>query len=196
MIIRLMGTWIVASAVVLLAGCSNSEMMNTWKSPDAVGAPFKKVLVVGVAKRPEVRKMYEDDFVKQLKAAGVEGVSSYGLIPDIAKATRDDVKRAAGKSGADAVLVTRLVKFDKQTYTPPTNVRAEIYLGTNDEFTPSSESVTTVTVILENQLYQTAGEHKAWSGTTKSFDPNDNLARSISDLSALIVKTLTAQKLI
>jgi hypothetical protein len=197
MSMRLMAASIVVSAIGLLSGCSTSELMNSAKSPEFNRAPFKKVMVIGVAKRPEVRRMYEDDFVQKLKAAGVEGVTSYGLIPDLEKATRDDVKRVAGQTGVDAVLVTRLVKFDSKTYTFPSNERAKMLYGTDwsGTYTPAQDYVAE-TVVIESQLFDAASAKAVWSGTTQSFDPNQNLNRSVSDLAGLIAKALAAQKLI
>ena len=199
MSMRLMATWVAVSAFGLLSGCSNSELTKSWKSPAFNRAPFKKVMILGVAKRPEVRRMYEDAFVSQLKAKGVEGVASYTLIPDLGKVNRDDVKRVAIEAGADAVLVTRLVKFDSQTYAASDDdERVEMYLGLDapGTYTPSQQGYAVETVVLQNQLFDGQSAQPVWSGTTQSFDPKENLEQTVCDLATLIVRTLARQKLI
>ena len=39
-------------------------------------------MVIGVSKQPSIRRTFEDEFVTQLKVAGVEAVPSYLYIPE------------------------------------------------------------------------------------------------------------------
>jgi len=57
-----------------LAACASTSLVNQWKSPDHVGPAVRKVLVVGVTKQASVRRVFEDEFTAQLRAAGVEAI--------------------------------------------------------------------------------------------------------------------------
>lgn len=197
MIARLAAACVAALAIGLFSGCSGSELMSSAKSPSFDGVPFKKVMIVGMAKRPEVRRMYEDAFVQQLKAAGVDGVASYSLIPDVAKANKDSVAQAAKKAGVEAVLVTRLVEYASKTYVFPADPRMELYIGTDlpDTHTPTEDYVSR-TLVLESRLFGAPDAKAVWTGTTQTLDPGAHLRRSVTDLSALIVKALVKDKLI
>src|ERR1700741_2603563 len=72
----------LASMAFLVAACASTTLSNSWSNPDYKGPPLKKVMVVGVSNQPALRRTFEDEFVKELKAAGVDAVASYNFIPE------------------------------------------------------------------------------------------------------------------
>src|SRR6185436_1827283 len=91
-----------------MAACASTTLTHSWESPDYKGPALKKLMVVGVSKQSGMRRSFEDGFVKQLKAAGVDAVPSYTLIPEDAQATETQLSQAVKQAGADGALVTRL----------------------------------------------------------------------------------------
>jgi len=71
----------LALVLLTVVGCQSTTLKNSWRDPDYKGPPLKKIMVVGVSKQAATRRIYEDQFVAQLKAAGVDGVQSYLFIP-------------------------------------------------------------------------------------------------------------------
>jgi hypothetical protein len=200
MIARLTAVGILAPVFALFAGCSTSELQSSWKSPSFARAPFTKVMVIGLAKRPEIRKMYEDTFAQQLQAAGKQCVTSYALLPDVEKITREAVVQAVKQSGADAVLITRLAKTEQITFSSGTAESSELvheYYQTAwpNTYTPKDDNVINA-VVLESKLFDAASAKVVWSGVTQSLDPQARVQQSVGELVALIVKKLAAAKML
>lgn len=119
------GRALLLVAALLIGACASTSLVNQWKSPEFSGPPLRKVLVVGVTNQPSVRRVFEDEFAAALRVAGVQAVQSYTVIGQDGQAEQSVLEQAVGKAGADAVLVTRLVRREQQTqvtqgtYPPP-----------------------------------------------------------------------------
>ena len=75
-------------------------------------------MVIGVSKQPSIRRSFEDEFVTQLKAAGVDAVPSYLYISEDGQV--ESRLQAAGKqANADAVIITRLVRGSEKDSSDP-----------------------------------------------------------------------------
>ena len=61
--------------VVLLSGCSSTQIKSVWKDPSYLGRP-QRVMVIGVFKEPITRRIVEDEFTLQLKTKGLDAISS------------------------------------------------------------------------------------------------------------------------
>lgn len=104
-------------AAGLFAACTTASIENTWKSPEAPAAVYRKLLVVGVANDVNVRRTFENIFVETLRKQGVAAVASYTLLPDIKKADRTSLQEVALQAGTDAVIITRgLSKSERANY--------------------------------------------------------------------------------
>jgi hypothetical protein len=103
---------------LLVSSCATTTLTAVWKDPGVHGT-IRKVVVVGTFRTSAIRNIFEDDFVKQLRAKGVDAVASYTLIPLDELPDRDLVMSKAKEAGADAILVTRLMgKRTVSTYVP------------------------------------------------------------------------------
>ena len=109
----------VAVALGLAACAASTKIVNEWVSPDYTSPRFRKIMVIGVSKQPSIRRTFEDEFVKQLKATGVEAVPSYLYIPEDGQVDEGRLQAAVKQAGADAVIVTRLVRVEKKTEVSP-----------------------------------------------------------------------------
>jgi hypothetical protein len=72
--------YMVFSGVFIIA-CAGTKLTHTWVDETRHGKPVSDILVIGVTYKKENRQSFEDKFVAQLKAAGVEAVSSSDVIP-------------------------------------------------------------------------------------------------------------------
>jgi hypothetical protein len=107
----------LATAVVvgLLTGCASTTLQSTWVDPAFTGGPFKKVFVMGLARNVTARRVFEDIMVAKLQAAGVQAVPAYRFIPGDSAVPEPSFDAAVAKSGADAVMMTRLLGIETQT---------------------------------------------------------------------------------
>lgn len=76
-------------------------------------------MVIGVTKQAGIRRTFEDEFVAQLKAAGVNAIPSYLYIPQDGPVGEAVLKQALKETGADALMITRLVRVQKKTEIAP-----------------------------------------------------------------------------
>ena len=194
---------ILAPATVLtLAACASTELVNQWSNPAYTSPSFKKVMVIGVTKQAVIRRTFEDEFVAQLKAAGVNAIPSYLYIPQDGPVGEAVLKQALKETGADAMIITRLVRVQQKTeiapgYYPPDPAMAVHPLYTtawNDYYEPPivyrSEIYT-----CETSLYDTLKNRVVWSGTAQTTTPG-NLNQEIKDYAGVMISALKDKNLI
>jgi hypothetical protein len=194
---------ILAPATVLtLAACASTELVNQWSNPAYTSPSFKKVMVIGVTKQAGIRRTFEDEFVAQLKAAGVNATPSYLYIPQDGPVGEAVLKQALKEAAADAMIITRLVRVQQKTeiapgYYPPDPAMAVHPLYTtawNDYYEPpivyQSEVYTS-----ETSLYDTVKNRVVWSGTAQTTTPG-NLNQEIKDYAGVMISALKDKNLI
>ena len=104
-------------AVVLtgwaLAACSaTNPVINEWRNPAYSSANFKRILVSAPGFATSVRRNLEDEFVTQLRPAGIDALPSYSTLPD-ERPDEASIKQVAQKLGADAALVVRPIQVER-----------------------------------------------------------------------------------
>ena len=88
--------------------CTSTAVTGSWKNPDYSGTP-RQVYIVGVSKQVTGRRIFEDEFRRQLQAYGVTGIASYKDLADPQNATKEAIAERVRKSGADSVLMARMI---------------------------------------------------------------------------------------
>jgi hypothetical protein len=183
-------------SLALIAGCASVSLEESWKSPDYKGTGFKKVMVLGMARRPEVRKMFEDDLVKQLKDCGIEAVPSYVNLKEAWPMDRAAVSKAVKECGADSVLVTGLLRHDGLTQPA---VRqgdvAEHVTQSAGRIEDPAPAYKYSMVELESHLFDVANKRVVWAARTKNTAPRD-LNTDVQDFARIIAKDLKDKGLI
>lgn len=190
---------IAVFAFLLLLSCSTTQTTNTWVDQSYRGSPVSNVFVIAVTKDGNLRRSFENKFVQQLKATGVQAVSSAAEMPLDQKAKKEAVLAIVEKLGADSVLVTHLVSMqEKEVSTPSatsTRSRPDDYHGgtyydavaqaygtsAGDQYNP-----TRVKVRLESKLYDVKTEKPIWSSQSKTIDPQSTMALFDSAIAAFI----------
>jgi hypothetical protein len=193
---------VAAATALTLAACASTELINQWSNPAYTSPSFKKIMVIGVTKQAGIRRTFEDEFVAQLKAAGVSAIPSYLYIPQDGPVGEAVLKQALKEAGADAVMITRLVGVQKKTeiapgYYPPDPAMAVHPLYTtawNDYYEPpivyQSEVYTS-----ETSLYDTFKNQVVWRGTAQTTAPG-NLSQEIKNYAGIVISALKEKKLI
>ena len=195
---------LVLVLVVILSACAtNTRITNSWHEADYAGGRFQRVVVMGFGDDGAIRRVFEDQFVRTLQAAGVTAIPSYSLVPGLSESDLPAVREAVARTGADGVLTTRLVGVDKRVSVYPSQPMVPPYVGYRRGFysyyssvmmaPPSAYNYDVVT--LETTLWQVVGEHLVWSGTTESFAPTD-VKEASATFADVIVKALRAQGLL
>ena len=159
-------------------------------------------MVIGVTKQAGIRRTFEDEFVAQLKAAGVNAIPSYLYIPQDGPVGEAVLKQALKETGADALMITRLVRVQEKTeiapgYYPPDPAMAVHPLYTtawNDYYEPpivyQSEVYTS-----ETSLYDAVKNRVVWRGTAQTTAPG-NVNQEIKNYAEIVISALKNKKLI
>jgi hypothetical protein len=200
---------VTATAIVItalaLGGCASKRIISQWSNP-AYASPassFKKIMVIGVTDQTAIRRNFEDEFISELKATGVYGVPSYRYIPESGRVAEARLKEAVRKAGADAVVITRLVRVEE---------RAEVSPGYYDPFpvfglygwyssawyggfyTPPRVYRYPV-FFSETTLHDVAKDAVVWTGTIRTIDP-ENVSAAIENYVETVVEALKDKNLL
>ena len=188
--------------MLMFAGCAATELVNQWSNPAYTAPWFKRVMVIAVSRQASIRRNFEDEFVAQLKAAGVDAVPSYQYIQDEGQAEEGRLNEAVLKAGADAAIITRLVRREQKTditpgfyqpaptfgfygwyssgwvgyYEPPRVYQYEVYTS-------------------ETSLYDVRKNQVVWTGTAQTTAPGD-INKEIRDYAEIMIQALKEKKLI
>ena len=172
----------LAVALGLTACAASTKIVNQWVSPDYTSPRFRKIMVIGVSKQPSIRRTFEDEFVTQLKVAGVEAVPSYLYIPEDGQVEENRLQAAVKQANADAVIITRLVRVEKKTevipgfYQPVPGVGYGFYNGYSAAWLGYYEPPRVYqydVYISETNLYDMAKNQLVWAGTVETTAPDD-----------------------
>lgn len=193
--------------LMLAAACASTTLTNAWKDPEYKGTGFRKLLVVGVSDSPTKRRIFEEEFSRALRAAGVEALASYTVIAEDGKKIDEAaMKSMVRKQGLDGVVMTRLVRIDKQTvYTPgyawgvpALGYRNSLYGYYNGAWSPyamPAEVREYESAVLETTLWNAADDKLVWTATTSTFAPA-SVKSATTDFAKVLIEELRARKLL
>ncbi|HEX7226801.1 MAG TPA: hypothetical protein VF353_03420, partial [Candidatus Binatia bacterium] len=76
-------TFLVLTAIFFSSGCASTPMLvSQWRNPAYESPSFKRIAVSCVDGHISIRRNCEDEFVAQLRAAGVDALPSYRSFPE------------------------------------------------------------------------------------------------------------------
>jgi hypothetical protein len=209
----------VCAIIGLLAGCAPSTKL-TWvyKAEDYNPAGYKKLAVIAIVPKDQTRIEIEDAMVAQLKAQGINAVSTWNTFqfanhPEMLKKAgfegekrKEVIRQKVAENHMDAILtVTLFDAKEEQRYVPGTTTAVGIgvggpvygypyaaYMGYAWEVTSTPGYYeNSSTYLLETNLYDIASEKLAWTGQTRT-DMNYSAQKEIWDFSKIVVTRLVA----
>ena len=198
----LLGMVGIVAVTLTLSGCSTATpIVSEWRNPAYASGPFRRMMVGGPSGETSVRRNFEDEFVVQLQAAGIDALASYRYISEDEGIDENRLKQAAQKARADAVLFTRSVKMEQKANFAPTfpylsfgifgpNVGAS---GSGLSGAPGAYRYNEYTS--ETTLYDVAKNEMVWTGTIKTTEP-ENVQTAIKSYVEAVMKALDAQNLL
>ena len=199
LLLRIVGTLFVTLAV---NGCSTATpIVSEWRNPAQASGSFRRLMIVGPSGDASVQRNFEDEFVAQLAAMGVDALASYRYMPDTGETSENILKQAAQEARADGLLLMRPVRVEEKTNYPAvgppisfgifgSNVGAEWY-GIPGASGPYRYNEYTS----ETALYDVARNELVWTGTVKGKEPT-NVQTAIKSYVQTVTKALAAQDLL
>ena len=202
--------FIMGFALLMLTSCASTSLLHVWKD-DAYSGEIKRVLIIGVTKKDNIKRSFEDEFVSQFKAKGVDAVAAFRVLPSKKKLDKDEIRAKVKELDIDTVLVTRLVdRKTLETYIP---TRVEViergpYFGPDyyhnlhgyygqsfDIITTPGYTLVEKYIILETNLYDAKTDEIFWSVSSETYlgEPSNRLIKS---LIKKLVENLTELKIL
>ena len=184
--------WLVTTS------CATTTLNAVWKDPNYQGGKLEKVLVVGVSKNSTRRRLFEDEFVAQLKARGTDAAASYTIIPTEEMSDKAAVESKIKTMEVSTILITRLVEKKKEkVYSSPAPYPPTYYYrGWYDYYSRSYGSEYEYEVVsLETNLYETETGKLIWSAFSDTYVGTAS-EQEIKSFVEVIIKSLSDNQLI
>jgi hypothetical protein len=193
----------IVLSLLVLTGCSTttqSTMVSEWSNPSYSSPAFDRIMVGSSGEQDSIRRNLEDEFVAQLKAAGVQALPGYRYV-----AAGDDkiedtsLKDAAQRSGSDAAIVVRSINVEQKTHVPPAVYPTFGIFGQNVGATwsgiPAAPVYRYKVYTSEVTLYDLKKNETVWTGTIKTTEP-DNVNTAIKNYVATVINALNDKNLL
>lgn len=188
---------ILILGTMLVTACATTELTSVWKDPSYQARPAK-VMVIGVAKNPINRRLFEDEFVLQLKSHGTKAISSYTVLSDKLQENQEAIAAQVKALGADTVLISRMVsKKTVQFYVPGTAYYPPPYYRTWPDYygygyrymySPGYIAEDEYAVI-ETNLYETSDDKLVWAATSET-SLNNSIQNMITTYIGIMVNKM------
>ena len=186
----------LATLIALVTGCSTVDVKAAWKNPSYSTHP-KKIMVIGISQSPILRRVFEDEFVRQIKAHGSDAIASYTVLPKMDKNDDEAIAKKVTEQGADSVLITRLVdKKTVQVYVPGTMFvtpphydlwRNYYQHGYQTTYTPGYMTEEEYAVV-ETNLYDAATDSLIWAAWSEAGITGSNQDMIKAYISTMVKK--------
>ncbi len=193
-----------AVTVMMITSCNNTQLITSWKAPEAPVDSYNKILVIGMMgnKDRELRESVENALATRLQNEGMNVVTAtqqYGP-KSFRSMSEEDAVKTVNDNGFDAVMVIALLdKNQESRYTPgyisstPYAVVRNRWYGNYtvlyDRVYNPGYYTTTTDYTLEADFYKTRGDQLIYSAQARSFDPNSSEALA-GDFSKTVVKDM------
>jgi hypothetical protein len=200
------------TAILLVAGLAttkSSKLLMSWKSPDAPNRKVHRVLALGLSDKTAIRAAFEDALASRLSETGLEAIPGNTILlrPEATKLDLNYLKSQIREHNIDAVVVSRLIKVEKNVTYIPGGVYVVPYPYYNTFYGYYGAVYSTVyspdylreekKVRIETNLYiaSNAEGELVWTAITDTFNPN-NTDKAINGLVKLIVKQMQDEEVL
>jgi hypothetical protein len=187
--------------LTLVAGCQTTSIQSAWYDTNFRGGPMRKIVVVGSVNTISDGRLFEDIFAENLRAAGVEGVAGYTVIADEARAGEAPFANAVANTGAQGLLLVRLLRVDTRTQVSTTMVSGGMGWGWGwgGPIGPAMVPVQQINqydlATVESKLYDVQTKQLVWAATTTTFNPT-SVARETPRFAGVIIGQLAQRGII
>jgi hypothetical protein len=185
----------------LVSGCQSTSLRSAWFDTDFAGPPMRKIVVAGDLGTTTEGRVFEDTFTAKLRAAGVDAVTGHSLQLDDPGLSESAFAAAVVNSGAQGLMLVRLLGVDTRTRVTTTMVSGGMAWGRGPWGTPTPTRVPAQRVTqydlatVETKLYDVQTRQLVWAATTSTFNPG-SVARETPAFADLVIGQLTDRGII
>jgi len=176
--------WVLLALAALVSGCQSTSIRSAWFDTDFAGPPMRRIIVVGIVNNVTDARVFEDTFAEKLRAAGIDGIPGYTVILDDARATDAAFAAAVVASGAQGLLLVRLLGVDTRTQVSTTMVPGGVHWGQAPWGGPTRTMVPVQQVrqydlaTVEAKLFDVQTKALVWAATTSTLNPRSVAAET------------------
>ena len=185
------------------------SIKETKLESQAPSTTYKKLLVIGITPHHDLRKALENIFSETLNEHGVAAVTSHNLVIDLSKANHLKIKELALQSGADGVVITRVLsKSEHANYMLSTgHVEQRTVVETKTEGnTTTTIAMSAVGIVpgemdgegatLQTRFFDATSANLVWTAMSHAAGSDNDQIDVCWKLSALLTKALSKDRLI
>lgn len=200
--------WAAVALAALVSGCETTTIRSAWFDTEFTGPPMRKIVVLGGGISSIESRVFEDQFVEKLRAAGVEAVAGHTLGLDDDKLGSDAFASKVNDTGAQGLLLVRLLNVDTRTQVTTTMVHGGMGWGRGPWGGPwaaGGSSMRTMVPVqqvtqydvaaVETKLFHVQTKQVVWAATTSTQNPR-TVARETPAFAELIIGQLASRSII
>ncbi|MEW6683165.1 MAG: hypothetical protein AB1451_09635 [Nitrospirota bacterium] len=162
---------LLVTVSLLATACAGTTLTSVWKD-DAYHKTPHKIVVLSMLWNPKNRPRLEDEFVRQLKARGLDAVPGHQIVPEEKPPDKEVMAARLKEAGADTLLLTRLVdKTASLRYSQdPAASRLPEYYGTWPAYYGGGYPMAQEAeyAVAEVNLYDVETEKLIWAAVTQT----------------------------
>ena len=178
-------------SLLLVTSCASTKLYSVWRD-EGYSGHIKKVFIIGASPKPVIRRIFEREFVNQLKSHGVDAVASNQVIPSDKMLDKETIVSKIKDLDIDTILITRLA--EKKTITRDFSDWYGYY-GYHSRL--HKKVFKEELVSLETNLYEVRTERLIWSASSETVLMEErSIYRNIQSLVKVMVKQLSEEKFI
>jgi len=190
---------------LVIASCgASTEIVGDWSDSNYKKGNIDKLLVLGIVNKdkPLLRRRVEDGLKNAFEKHGIEAIPSMDIMPYDETIDSTTFDKYFKDLNFDAVITVRVVGLEKDrnykagyAYVVPYNnyygfygyyYAAVSYANTSGYLSKS------VTVVIENNLYDAKNKKLIWSGISETIDP-DKASDVINSVGSALVDKLSSE---
>jgi|SRR5208337_2848012 len=181
--------FLTLAVLLLLTSCAATTFSSVWKDQKYEGQ-LEKIMVVSSGQYKSDRRLFEDQFVREVKNHGAEAIASYTVLPDSSVTDSKAIEAQAIQMGADAVLTST---FTGAVYEPQEIIPGfEIYEPGKGEM-----SYVDVYINMQTNIYEVKTHRLLWTASTKTWQREGITDKyRIQSVVKAILKKMTKQGLL
>ncbi len=194
MSLRTMSALVVVAALV--SGCQSTSIRSAWFDTDFAGPPLRKLVVSGNVSGTAEGRVFEDIFVEKLRAAGVDAVAGHTVRLDDPNLPEASFVAAVVNTGAQGLLLVRVLGVDTRTRVTTTMVPGGMAWGRGAWGPGPTRTMVPVQQVsqydlatVETKLFDVQAKNLVWAATTSTFNPR-SVARETPAFAELIIGQL------
>ena len=197
------------AVTLLLTACQTTSIQSAWYDTSYKAGPFRKIVVIASDGTTADSRVFEDIFVQKLLAAGVQAVPGYTTVPPDARRTESTFAPAVAATGADGVILVRLLRVDTKTQVSTVMMPGPMMGPWGGFYGPgfygggfygggfyAMPEVTQYDVAsVETNVYNVVTKSLVWAATTQTVNPT-TVAQEAPNYADLIIAQLRARNLL